>query len=472
MTTFSEPVNTPFTMAEVPLHLIDKGTRYREDYGDIDELAASIQENGLICPIAISNHPEADSAYQYLLCAGGRRFAAHEKLEATHIPANIYNRQLTEIELRTIELEENLKRKDLLWEEKCTMRKKIHDLKLLIHGPKTSTAVDAPGHSIRDTAAQLGVSHMSVSRDLKLAETMQKFPEIAWSKCKNQSDAEKLVKKIEQTFVKEELAKRVEASLGGNANLKIRKLADAYIVRDFFDVAKEIPANMYQFVEIDPPYAIDLVNVKKDYINDGYNEVPAEDYPAFMQKVFAECYRVMAANSWGVCWFGPDPWYSHIITWLRAAGFNVCGIPCVWIKPSGQTKSPNTRLANAYESFFYFAKGQPAIIGAGRINVFNYPPVPHQYKTHPTERPVEMIRDLLKTFTMPGSHVLVPFAGSGATLIAAALENMIPLGTDLTSGYRDGYILNLKRTFDNGLKQQETSAANRAAAVALPIVPG
>jgi DNA modification methylase len=81
-----------------------------------------------------------------------------------------------------------------------------------------------------------------------------------------------------------------------------------------------------------------------------------------------------------------------------------------------------------------------------------------------------MIRELLSTFVMPGANVLVPFAGSGATLIAAAQENMIPLGTDLTSGYRDGYILNLKRIFDNGLKQQEAKDNETPTAVSMPIV--
>lgn len=461
-------------LENIPLSQIDVGTRYREDYGDVDELIASITSNGLICPIAVCRHPEPVGDYKYLLCAGGRRFAAHQKMEADSVPAKIYDKPLTELELRSVELEENLQRKDLSWLEKVALRKKIHELQVAIHGVKVSTAPDAPGHSVRDTAAILGVSHASVSQDLALAETVNRFPEIDWSKCKSQSDAVKLKKKIEKSFVNEELAKRVEASLGGNVNLKIRKLADAYVVGDFFEVIKDVPDGMFQFVEIDPPYGIDLVNVKKDYINDGYNEVDAGDYPAFMQQVFAETYRTMAANAWGVCWFGPDPWFPYILKWLRDAGFNVCGIPSVWIKPTGQTKMPNTRLASAYENFFYFAKGQPALMKPGRINVFNYSPVPHQNKTHPTQRPVEMIREILTTFVQPGAHVLVPFAGSGATLLAAALESMTPLGTDLTAGYRDGYILELRRLFDNGLKQQEqrdSSATSGNSASGIAIVP-
>ncbi len=458
------------TLLNIPLNQIDEGERYREDYGDLDELIGSIKSNGLICPIAV--HVLEDSSESrangklYRLCAGGRRFRAHQQMQSETIPAKVYDHPLSELELRSVELEENLQRKDLTWQEKVALRKKIHDLQVAIDGPKTSTAPDAEGHSVRDTASLLGVSHTAVSKDLKLAKTIERFPEIDWTKCKNQSDAEKLIKKIEKSVVKEELANRVEASLKGNNNLKLRKLADAYVVGDFFEIVKDVPDGIMSFVEIDPPYAIDLVNNKKDYINDGYNEVPAKDYPEFMRKVFAECYRTMAPNSWGVCWFGPDPWFPHIKQWLIDAGFSVCGIPGIWSKPSGQTKMPNTRLASAYEMFFYFAKGQPALVKPGRINVFNYNPTPHQHKVHPTERPVEMIREILRTFAMPGSHVLVPFAGSGATLLAAAKESMIPLGTDLTSGYRDGYILNLKGMLDAEQRErQQQQSTEQAAAV-------
>jgi site-specific DNA-methyltransferase (adenine-specific) len=440
----------PSTLQTIAVSSIDFGTRYREDYGDISELIESIKQQGLINPIAVCTHPNPDSEFHFLLCAGGRRLTAHKNAEWDDIDAKIFEKPLNEIELRSLELEENLRRKDLTWQEKVSLRKKIHELQIAIHGPKISKAPDAPGHSVRDTAALLGVSHTSVAKDLRLAETVERFKGVDWSKCKNQADAEKLVRKIEKTVVKEELAKRAEKAFQGNNDLKIRKLADAYVVGDFFAVAKQIPDSLYQFVEIDPPYGIDLTKVKRDYINDGYNEVSAKDYPAFMRKVFATCHRVMAANSWGVCWFGPDPWYSNIKNWLAEAGFKVGPLPGIWTKPTGQTNQPNTRLANAYEMFFYFSKGQPSLSKPGRINVFNQQPVPHQYKIHPTERPIELIRDILTTFTMPNSHVLVPFAGSGATLLAAAKESMTPLGTDLTASYRDGYILNLKKEFGDG----------------------
>jgi len=97
--------------------------------------------------------------------------------------------------------------------------------------------------------------------------------------------------------------------------------------------------------------------------------------------------------------------------------------------------------------FYYCWKGDPSLAKPGRSNVFGYKPVPHTKKIHPTERPLEMISDVLQTFAHPGANVLVPFAGSGNTLLAAMLCDMKGLGFDLTEGYRDGYVIRVQEIF-------------------------
>ena len=37
----------------------------------------------------------------------------------------------------------------------------------------------------------------------------------------------------------------------------------------------------------------------------------------------------------------------------------------------------------------------------------------------------------------------VPFAGSGRTMLEAAKKNMIPIGFDLHSGFKDAYLIKL-----------------------------
>jgi DNA modification methylase len=103
--------------------------------------------------------------------------------------------------------------------------------------------------------------------------------------------------------------------------------------------------------------------------------------------------------------------------------------------------NPSIRLANSYEMFFYCWKGQPALNKAGRSNDFHFSPVPPSQKTHPTERPIELMRELYETFAFAGSRVLIPFLGSGNGLIAAHQLGMSAVGFELSKAYRDSFLV-------------------------------
>ena len=51
-----------------------------------------------------------------------------------------------------------------------------------------------------------------------------------------------------------------------------------------------------------------------------------------------------------------------------------------------------------------------------------------------------MIEEVLKTFCAPGQRVLVPFLGSGNTLLAAANYGMTGFGFDLSEEYRNSFM--------------------------------
>lgn len=433
-------------LLNIPLDKIIFGDRKREDYGDIEDLALSIKQKELINPITVTIQSDGN----YKLVAGGRRYTACKYLGHSEIACRVYDTELTEMELRSIEIEENIKRKDFTFLEECQAKRDLLEIQKAIHGEKTSTSPDAGGISMRDIASVLGVSPASLSQDIKLAETVSQFPQLAWDKCKNKSEAMKLKGKIEETFARAELAKRAEAAMG-TKNIFLNKICSAYQIGDCLKGIKQLPNDYFNLVEIDPPYAIDLHNQKSNmatnFGTETYNEIPAPLYEALMKELFSECYRTMADNSWLLCWFGPEPWFESIYQWLTEAGFKLRRIPGIWTKNGGQTMQPSKILANSYEMFFYASKGNPILAKEGRINNFQYPSMPGSHKTHPTERPLEMITDVITTFAFEGSKVLVPFAGSGNTLLAAALSKMMPIGFDLTNEYRNSYILKCEQLF-------------------------
>jgi ParB/RepB/Spo0J family partition protein len=441
-------METDYLLDTISLEDVYIGDRFRKDYGDLESFKRSIQKYGIIHPLVVCTSNDEHSE-PYHLVAGGRRISALAELGILKFPVRIYDRELTPLELRSIELEENLQRKDMDWQEQVRLQQEIHNLQITIHGEKTSTNPNAVGFSITDTAKLLKRDKSTVARDLQLAQAVDDFPDMQWDECKNKAEAIKLKKRLEEKVLRRELTKRAEKALG-SGNILHKHLADAYILKSFFDGVKQIPPGSIDLVEIDPPYAIDLQNQKKDYDYEGYNEVDSQFYEEFMTKTFDACYEVMSPNSWLICWFGPDPWFEPVYQWILNAGFSSTRLTGTWTKPSGQTNNPSRRLARTKEDFFYAWKGSPVLAKPGSTDLFDFKPVSPTKKCHPTERPLDMISNVLTTFAVEGARVLVPFAGSGKTLIAAAQNKMVPIGYDISNNFRESYLVQLAEIFGEG----------------------
>ena len=58
-------------------------------------------------------------------------------------------------------------------------------------------------------------------------------------------------------------------------------------------------------------------------------------------------------------------------------------------------------------------------------------------KHHPTEKPVDILRQLIESSSVIGETVYDPFAGSGSTLVAAALEGRKAIGVEIDERYSE-----------------------------------
>lgn len=445
-------------LMDIPLEDITFGERYREDYGDLEGLKFSIQRRGTLSPIAVQDLGEATSP-RYLLLAGGRRYTAHKEMNLPTIPARIFSGEISELDRREIEMEENYYRKDLNYKEQTSLCAEIHRLKQLIHGKKMNLPGVDSGWGLKQTAELLGSSPTSVQRDIKIAEALEAFPQL-FEKCKTKADASRVLKKVEESILNQELAKKLNTHLlngtseeeeptttsdeGSTLTLSPtrKRLMTSYIGGNFLTHIKSVPDESVTLVEMDPPYAIDLTANKMGHeagTAQGYNEVPKEYYLQLMEESLKECHRVMAPHSWLILWFAHEPWFEPIYQLAKNVGFSGSRMAGVWNKGTGQNKQPAYNLTSSFEMFFYFRKGQPAMAKQGRSNVFTYPPIPHHKKIHPTQRPVPLIMDLLTTFTWKGSTVMTPFAGSGTTIYAAHLCGMPAFGYDLSEDYRNSF---------------------------------
>ena len=66
-------------------------------------------------------------------------------------------------------------------------------------------------------------------------------------------------------------------------------------------------------------------------------------------------------------------------------------------------------------------------------DVLEYGPDP--IKLHPTQKPLELMRYMVRTYSNPGDIVLDPFMGSGTTAVACALEQRNFIGFELDENY-------------------------------------
>lgn len=158
-----------------PVASIVVGERRRKDMGDLNELARSLAQCGLIQPIVIDDDGR--------LVAGGRRLAAAKLLGWQEIDCRLFG-ALSDVERREIELEENIRRKDLLPGERDELIMRLGQVaaeadreafvKTVDDGANSVKSVDAipprgRGHperpgSLRRTAARIGMSQENLRR--------------------------------------------------------------------------------------------------------------------------------------------------------------------------------------------------------------------------------------------------------------------------------------------------------------------
>ena len=416
---------------EIEIESIIIGERFREELGELSNLVESIKDKGVIQPITV------DDAYNLL--AGGRRLEAARQAGLKAIPC-VIRKVHGELDAREIELFENIHRQDFTWVERAKLEERIFELK----------KEKDPNWSIRKQGKETDTGYGAVQRRLALADAIKTIPELADSK--TAEEAWKKYKRLEENAVIQLLKQKGEEKYTGAA----KYAEDHYKIGDAIEGMKKVHSGVVTFVEVDPPYGVELGKRKsrnKDSKNiDKYEEIDASEYPEFLEAVATEAYRILRPTSFCCWWFGMT-WYPEVLSILRKVGFKVGDIPNIWYKGGqGQTASPDTMLGSSYEPFFLARKGMPKLAKTGRSNVLHFDPLPPQHKIHSTERPIELMLEILDLCTYSGAIVCVPFLGSGVTLRAAYKRDMTGYGWDLSENNKKLFI---NKVVADKLKEEE-----------------
>ena len=186
---------------------------------------------------------------------------------------------------------------------------------------------------------------------------------------------------------------------------------------DSAHVLNTLPAGTIDLVVTDPPY---LVNYQDRAGRSLRNDTNA----AGVMPVFAPMARAMAANSYAICFAGWSALPQFTAAW-EAAGLRIVS-QIIWKKSYASRKS---FTEYRHESAYVLAKGHPAKPRYPLPSVMDW--VYSGNRRHPTEKAVEIITPLIRSFSSPEDLVCDPFSGSGSTCVAAALTGRGYLGIDI-----------------------------------------
>jgi site-specific DNA-methyltransferase (adenine-specific) len=402
----------------LPLSSITVGARFRKDQGDIDGLVESIRRFTLLHPLVLDRSNN--------LLAGGRRYLALSKIGLEKVPIH-YLDELDEVSRREVELEENIARKNLTWQEQALLTSEIDSLKRELygdhHGHRPVAEDNSPetsGWSDNKTAELRGVSRAEVRQDLALAKAIKALPSLA-----NESSRTNALKKVDRLV--EDLQREQERRKRSNEFSRFESFVK---VGDATSLILDLPTHSVDCIITDPPYGVDVGHGGGHRMEAGFDDSP-ESALAILRSICPELRRVLKPSGHLYAFFNPCLWSQQIAIW-QAAGFDCREVPNIWVKPGAATGTTDWdhNFAPAWEPFL-FASNRERRLAYKRKNVFTYDVELGSARFHPTQKPLALLRELIQLSSDLGDLILDPFAGSGSTLVAASQLGRKYLGFEL-----------------------------------------
>lgn len=190
---------------------------------------------------------------------------------------------------------------------------------------------------------------------------------------------------------------------------------------DCKQVLPTLPSESVDLVVTDPPYLV-------GYKDRSGRTIANDTTPESVLGAFTDLYRILKPNTFCVSFYGWNRIDAFYNAW-RTAGFYAVG-HLVWHKSYASSRG---FLRAHHEQAYLLAKGRPAkpVEPIEDVRQWEYT----GNKVHPTEKAVSVLKPLIDSFSPPGGLVLDPFAGSGSTLVAAALARRRYLGIELEAKY-------------------------------------
>lgn len=378
--------------------------RQRKELRGIEELAESIQRIGLINPVTVDE--------DMVLVAGERRYTAIGLLGWDSIPVQ-FTRDLDPLYLHTLELEENVKRVDITWQERADAILKYQELREQQEGTPVSQA---------SLAKELGFSAQDLGRNIAVAKELKGGNERVRAADKF-STAVNIVDRIrsraaDSTLEKIEAKAAVVTSLPTEEAPAPKPKTVPLLNEDFHEWAAAYCDRKFNIIHCDFPYGVGMHNSDQGAGQEYGTYEDGEDvYWKLLDTLEMAMENVVADSAHLIFWFSMD-FYHRTFDRLTSMGWKVSPFPLVWLKSdnTGIIPDANRGPRRIYETAFFASRGDRKIVGP-KANAFAHPG--RDKSIHMNEKPVPMLRHFLEMVVDEYSFFLDPTAGSANALKAA-----------------------------------------------------
>lgn len=415
---------------------ISVGPRQRReiDITKLGILRESILARGLLHPPIFSWNL---TSKKWDLIAGERRLRAIDSIASaqlfflcdgeTFLPGEVPATRLTDLspaDLFDAELEENLIREELDWQDRIRAIAASHELR----------KAERPEQTFTDTAKEMvaaGAPQVSATLAQRVREATIIAPHLAdpsVAKARNSSEAFQLVIQKEEAAYAAEHIRRQTAKADGSfsSNLEVRH-------GDATAILPGIDSDQFDLLLCDPPYGVSAGGGgfrARTVHHHNYEDSP-EAARSLLSTIIAEGFRV-CKNRANLFIFTDIDHFDWLRTISAQAGWSPFRTPIIWAKSDSEGLAPWGRqgFRRTYELIFFATKNRRGLINSP-VDILRHNRVSRSDRDYGPEKPVSLLRELIEASTLPNDYVLDPCCGSGSTLDAARECRRRALGIEL-----------------------------------------
>ena len=417
------------TYARVPCKdiTIDRENRQRKVI-DTKGLKDSIAKRGVMQPIIITR--------DFVLMAGERRLTASLELGLPDIPCRFFE-DLSSTETIIVELEENLKRSDLSWQDTAAAIAQLHSVYLSIDPSWTNIQT---GEAVGIDASYIG-KLLRVARDLSNPNiSRQTALETAFNMLKRaderrSDDALSEIMSASHAVVIPQ-SESASTSLGDATDPALPQTipppktlptvaevaageAIPILKENFSSWAESYTGLPFNFLHCDFPYGINVFDGEYGDVTkqEGYSDTK-DVYFKLIEALALHQDKLISHSAHVMFWFSMEHYEETMQTFrLRFPDMVWQKFPLLWMKSDnvGIMPDPKRGPRRIYETCLIGTRGDRPLVKP----VANAYSCPTDKRYHPSTKPEPMLRHFFQMFVDNGTRLLDPTCGSASALRAA-----------------------------------------------------